>query len=311
MGPGIGHGFTMPVISLLGGTEKPIIQVACSRHMYLIVTSSKDAASMNIRESLLSRVDWEEIGTFDGSPVHEHGDHTMVLIDRVHLEAELLDAEVEEALDIRPECIIVASRHKSKSGLRTLTVHPLGNYGGADFGGRARTLVPTAPRLMSQALILLKKRASGLDFQVSFECTHHGPFLNTPCFFIEIGSDEDAWREKEPAEAIAGTILALADTSVTADDVIAIGVGGGHYAPRHSDLILSRAVSMGHMLPSYALDNASLEMLEQMLGRTPECEVVYFHRKAMKKPRVRELTGMFGSLGLKVMRSADAPERSA
>jgi D-aminoacyl-tRNA deacylase len=278
--------------------------------MNLIVTSAEDIASMNIRKHILSLGNWEDAGkVFDGSPVLAYGNFNMVLIQDIHLHFEELDVRLKEETGIGPECIIFASRHRSESGLRTLTVHPLGNYGDAQFGGSSGKLVPTAPGLMTSALLALKKNASTLDFEVSFECTHHGPFLRTPTFFIEIGSDESAWPEKPAGEVLAKTILELDSVKDTKDDVIAIGVGGGHYAPRHSDVALTRQISFGHMVPNYALGYLDEGMARQVIERTPGCEVVYFHRKSMKKPLYREMKAKFEELGLRPVSSKDLRER--
>jgi len=113
--------------------------------------------------------------------------------------------------------------------------------------------VPTEPRMMTLALLFLRHYARDLDFQISFETTHHGPYLETPTFFIEIGSDENAWPEVEPAKAIARVILDLDKSDITDEDEVGIGVGGGHYAPRHTDFIERMKASIGHMVPNYAL----------------------------------------------------------
>jgi D-aminoacyl-tRNA deacylase len=277
--------------------------------MYLVVTSAEDAASMNIRERLLEMADWEEVGSFDGSPVLSCGQYTMVLIQKIHLEAEGLDSDVEDELGIRPECMIFASRHKSESGLRTLSVHPIGNYGEAKFGGRPRTLVPSAPKAMTLALLLLKRFACNLDFQISYECTHHGPCLGTPTFFIEIGSDRTAWPEPEPAKAIAQVVLELDSAVDTEGDWIAIGVGGGHYAPRHTDLVEKRRISLGHMLPSYALGSVDDIIIDRVIEATPGCSGVYFHKKGMKKSEYRRFREAFEAHGLPALESSDIQER--
>ena len=220
--------------------------------MYLIVTSAEDVASMNIRDKLQDMADWQEVGEFDGSPVLAHKEYHMILIQEIHLYWENLDLEIEKETGMTYECFIFASRHRSKTGLRTLTVHALGNYGNADFGGQPGTIVQTNPKLMTKALLLLRNEAVDLDFQISFETTHHGPYLDTPTFFIEIGSDENAWSEPEPARRIARVILELADSNITDDDDIVIGVGGGHYAPRHTDLVGRMKASVGHMVQNQA-----------------------------------------------------------
>ncbi|MCK5309263.1 MAG: transposase [Thermoplasmata archaeon] len=277
--------------------------------MYLIVTSAEDVASMNIRDKLLDMVHWKEIGEFDGSAILAHGEFHMILIQEIHLYWENLDRAVENITGINYECFIFASRHRSKTSLRTLTVHALGNYGNADFGGQPVTIVPTHPRLMTKALLLLRKKASDLEFQISFETTHHGPYLETPTFFIEIGSDEIAWIEPEPAIRIAQVILELPDSNLTDDDDMVIGVGGGHYAPRHTDLVERMKASMGHMIPNYAIEHLDSQMIAQVKEKSQNASMVYFHKKAVKAAKKRELEELFAKHGIRSIRSPDLKSR--
>jgi len=278
--------------------------------MHLIVTSAEDIASMNIRARLLEMAAWTESGQFEGSAVLAHGNYQMILITDIHLHRENLDRDVEKVLGKKYDTFVFASRHRSESGLRTLTVHALGNYGDADFGGRPGKLVPTNPKLMTQALLLLKKHGEGLGFGISFETTHHGPNLETPTFFIEIGSGPDAWPEPEPAKAIARVLLGLDKADITGDDTIGLGFGGGHYAPRHTDVVERMKISMGHMVPDYAIDRVDGPMLDQIIEKTPGVSVAYFHKKAVKQPKRGELEAMLGERGIRVVRSEELVPRS-
>jgi D-aminoacyl-tRNA deacylase len=277
--------------------------------MYLIITSAEDVASMNIRDKLLGMADWKETGRFEGEPVLNHGVFDMILIKDIHLNREYLDRDVKNETGKRYDTFIFASRHRSESGLRTLTVHALGNYGSADFGGQPGKLVPTNPRLMTKALLLLKKHGANLGFGISFETTHHGPYLETPTFFIEIGSGPDAWPEPEPAKAIARVIMDLGKETFTDGDAIGIGFGGGHYGPRHTDVVERMKISMGHMVPDHSIQYVDGEMLDQMLARTPGATVAYFHKKAVKQPRKSEILALLESRGVKAVRSADLEPR--
>jgi D-aminoacyl-tRNA deacylase len=58
---------------------------------------------------------------------------------------------------------------------------------------------------------------------------------------------------------------------------VAIGIGGGHYAPRFTDLALKKKASFGHMIPNYQIDEIGEEMLEKVIGATPRISEVYFH----------------------------------
>lgn len=275
--------------------------------MYLVVASKEDKASMNMRRHLVTFGEWKEDGVYDSHPVLRSRDRAvLVTIAEAHLYHDDIDKRVSKAVGVKPQTVIFLSRHKSESGLRTLTVHAIGCFGTADYGGRDRTLVPSAPGPMTRALRLMHERASaaGLDHKVSFECTHHGPFLETPTFFIEIGSSEDAWTEEAPARLLAGVVYDVVRSGQDANPVV-IGVGGGHYAPRFTDVALGRKVSFGHMVPSYALGHASDEVLARAVELTPGASGVYLHRKALKGGQHPRLKDLFTGLGLEPVREKD------
>jgi len=267
----------------------------------LIVTSSEDNASMNIRARLLERERWDEKGSFDGHPVLAKDDFEMVQVDRIHLDEDYVDDRAAHALGARPEVVIFASRHKAESRIPTLTVHPMGNYSSADFGGKPGTLNPASPHLMTSALRNLRKAGQGLPFNVSFETTHHGPILNSPAFYIEIGSYEELWGREDAAEAIAGSILGVEDRGYP----IVVCVGGGHYAPRFTEVALSRKVSIGHMAANYALDALDEPMIRQMAEKSAGATKAYFHKKGMPKPKYRELRERFAACGIEEISSDD------
>jgi D-aminoacyl-tRNA deacylase len=267
----------------------------------LIVTSAEDPASMNIRSRLLERPGWTERGEFNGHPALARDDFRMIQVDRIHLEEDFVDDRAASALGEKVEAVIFASRHRAESRIPTLTVHPIGNYAAAEFGGRPGTLNWATPQLMTSALRNLTKNANGLDFNVSFETTHHGPILSSPAFFIEIGSYEELWGREDAANAIADSILAVRDDA----HPIVICVGGGHYAPRFTEVALSRKVAIGHMAANYALDSLDAEMIDQMAQKSDGAKRVYFHKKGMPKPAYRTLRERFAERGIAELSSAD------
>ena len=272
--------------------------------MKLVVTSSEDSASMNIRGKLLGLRDWREEGSFAGHPVLRTDDYAMIQVDRIHLDEDHIDGRAASELGIEVSTTIFASRHKSESQIPTLTTHPVGNYSTADFGGVARALSPSSPQLMTEALRVLARNAEGLEFKVSFETTHHGPLTDGPAFYIEIGSCEEFWTRADAASAIAKTILEAKETEYP----VVVCVGGGHYAPRFTDVALSRKVAIGHMAANYALESLDDTMIAQMVDRSGGAKKVYFHKKSMPKPVYRALVERFSALGVQEVSSNDFEE---
>ena len=269
--------------------------------MKLIVTSSEDPASMNIRERLLEKLRWSEIGVFENHPALERDDFVMVQVDRIHLDEDFIDERVAQALGKPVEVAVFASRHRAESRIPTLTVHPIGNYSSADFGGKPGVLCRASPHLMTSALRNLATHAKGMGFNVSLETTHHGPVVSSPAFYIEIGSHEELWGREDAAEAIAESILEMRDVGHS----IVVCVGGGHYAPRFTEMALSKKVSIGHMAANYALAALTEEMIRQMAEKSEHSRKVYFHRKGMPGPAHRELREKFASCGLEEISSDD------
>ncbi|HID09251.1 TPA: D-tyrosyl-tRNA(Tyr) deacylase, partial [Candidatus Micrarchaeota archaeon] len=102
-------------------------------------------------------------------------------------------------------------------------------------------------------------------FSVSYEVTHHGPTLDAPVMFVEVGSTPEQWQNEEAVAVVAEAIVASLKPE-NADT--AVGFGGGHYAPRFSQIALKKNIAFGHMLPRYAFDFADEEMIRQAVERT-------------------------------------------
>lgn len=270
--------------------------------MRLIITSKEDIASMNIREQLMRGWGWKEIGEFEGSPILAFQNFLMVTIPEIHLDRDNVDRRIKEATGEEFEVVVFASRHRAESKIPTLTVHPIGNFSKADFGGIDRTLVRASPHLMTSSLRNLKEKAADLGFGISFETTHHGPYLETPSFFIEIGSDESFWTHQKAAERIAEVIM---DTEERRGEVV-LCAGGGHYAPRFTDLALGSDISIAHMAANYALDALMDEaVMKEMIAKSGNPKMVYFHRKSMPKQKYRALEEKFAGFGIESVRSGD------
>jgi D-aminoacyl-tRNA deacylase len=286
----------------------------------LIISSTEDPASTNIKNSLLEQTTWEEHGTFYNTPVFRHASMNNLVIVTIpdkKIRHENIDTEVIEQLHIEPKIAIFLSRHRSKMGEPTLTVHPIGNYGDAKFGGKPKTLIPAAPRMMTHLLQLIKKnlQLTDLKYQVCYEVTHHGPFLKIPTLFVEVGSTEIQWQQKEPASIIASSLLELLakyhyEEEYPNDIPVLLGIGGGHYAPRFTEVALAKKIAFGHMIPTYQIDGGNIddEILEKTIQATPNINGVYLHKKELKKSQVTQYRNWFETKGISIISSKDLPD---
>jgi D-aminoacyl-tRNA deacylase len=286
----------------------------------LIISSAEDPASTHIKNSLLEQTTWEEQEIFYNTPVFRHTSMknlVLVTIPDKKIRHENIDIEVQEQLHIDPKIAIFLSRHRSKTGEPTLTVHPIGNFSDAQFGGQPKTIVPAAPKIMTHLLRLIKKnlQSTDLDYKVCYEVTHHGPFLQIPTLFTEVGSTEVQWQQKEPASIIATSLLELLRTYQYEEDFpkdipVLLGIGGGHYAPRFTDIALQKKVSFGHMIPTYKIDEGTIddEILEKTILATPNLTAVYLHKKDLKKSQVTYYRNWFEKKGISLISSTELPD---
>ena len=98
----------------------------------LIIASSEDPASVNIKNSLLEQTSWDTIDLFFNHKIYQHNKMKDIIIitipDRKITHENIVD-EVKQKIGLEAKQAIFISRHTSKTGEPTLTVHPLGNYG--------------------------------------------------------------------------------------------------------------------------------------------------------------------------------------
>lgn len=194
--------------------------------------------------------------------------------------------------EINADFFVFASLHRSESGKPTLTCHPIGNWDKAGYGGKEGKVCPTNSFLLKNYLVALqgKKEELGLDYDVSLEATHHGPSLSKPAVFLELGSCEKQWQDKEAAKALADIILE--STSLEGDYKSCIALGGGHYCPEFTKLVLRTEWAVGHVCPMYALPSFNEDLLKRALEATsPRPETIVLDWKGLKneKAGIKEL----------------------
>lgn len=269
----------------------------------LLVCSESDIPSVNMKNQLLSKRDWESLGKHGNDAFLLNEGTVLMSTPDLHIRIEDLDDRISNAgLDVKE--VIFMSRHSATSGEAALTVHPIGNYNENKFGGKERTLVKANPALMTDALRKISEYNDLEGFKVCFEVTHHGPWLDRPTFFIEIGSDENNWGNTRAADILSDVLLNMGPN----DHITAVGVAGGHYAPRFTEVALGYKINFGHMLPGYQIEGKDDEEVIRMVKDACEAsdtKMIYLHRKSLKKPEERRISEMIGSAGFEIISSSD------
>lgn len=263
--------------------------------MILLVASNKDIASLNIAKQILNHYPFEkQQETFQENPIYK-----ATLKDKitklVTLKDESIYAQTISDFFTNLELIIFISRHSSTSGTPTLSVHTSGNLSEAELGGLPRTVSISPANVMRDVLKVMMrlKEEMQLNYEVSYECTHHGPSLNVPTMFAELGSSPKQWNDLKAAEAVANatieTILKLGESKAKT----VLGIGGPHYNEKFTRLALKSETAFGHIIPKYAIPYVDLEILRQCMKKTLEkVESIILDWKGIKgehKPKLVEM----------------------
>lgn len=262
---------------------------------------------MNIKENLLAMHDWEHEGD-----VYEADRFRIVPVDKLHIFCDHIDSELERR-GLPTDRIIFASKHKSDSTKQLFSAHFTGNVGDARFGGNPHELAPAAPQLLRPVLHSMRDLAAGTGYGVSMESTHHGPTaLSVPSIYIEIGSTETEWTDRNAGRIVASTILGLdldPDARVqTSGYPVAVGFGGGHYAHRQTKLIFETGITFGHNFPKYQLDNLDDGLIRDALLKS-SADFAYFDRKSMNAAQRNRISAVIEDLGYEVLRERTIRER--
>ena len=252
---------------------------------FAIIVSNQDAAGMNVRDRLLEMERFPLTG-----PVKAD----VFLREEPITDLEGIDQEIDA------DVFIFASRHVSRSGVHSLTVHSIGNWGEAAFGGKDRMLVSCPALLMKTCFKLLVEGAveTGLDYEVMQEATHHGPYLEKPSMFIEIGSSEDRWKDKAAGKVVAAAIIsAIKGREGNGGLKAVVGIGGMHHSPNFRKVMLSEDVTVSYVCPKYMLETLDANTLKQAVEKSvPRAESVMLDWKGLgsEKKRIIELIGELG-----------------
>ena len=250
---------------------------------YLIIASKINLASMSISTQLKQ---------FQQNPVMS------AMKDSSAFDFHFIDTEIidDKGLDLEKidqyDFVIFASTHKSDSREKSLSVHAPGNWRQADLGGQQGKVCKTSAFFQKQMFETLErnvKRYELPDYNVTLECTHHGPLIDKPCVFIEIGSTENEWNDKRAGFVIAKTISdTIENFKENPYNEVAVGIGGPHYCPNFNKIQLNSNIAISHIMPKYVLPFSEEMILEAIDKTDEEVDFVLLDWKGIGKEEQRK-----------------------
>lgn len=260
---------------------------------FAIIYSIKDPAGTNIVKQL------KQVGFAPQMPIIELKKETIYSDD--------LDAEKYPELR-NIDFLVFASRHAAKEVRKTFSLHAPGNWRGSDFGGEPGKICKTSAFVLKYLFQELAKNAgeANLGYETTLECTHHGPLIEIPCCFIELGSSESQWGDNEAAKVIAKTILSLQNYKINKEWIPVIGVGGPHYCSNFNKIQLNSNYAVSHIIPEYAMPVTS-SMLEEAEQKTTEHikEIIIDWKGCGKSEERQKIIDLVSNFGISFKRTSE------
>ncbi len=272
--------------------------------MILIVASNKDMASLNIKKQILHHYHFIETSKLQENATytaHINGKNAQLIT----LNQESIYAQNLTALFREAELVIFISKHSSASGRPTLSVHTPGNLGQAELGGNSNEVSVSPANAMRDALKTMAKlrEEMQLKYEVSYEGTHHGPSLNVPTMFAELGSSPAQWNDSAAAEVVARAAMEAASKFGNLQAQAVLGIGGPHYNLKFTRMALENQIAFGHMIPKHSIPEITQEIIQQCVEKTSEkvdrAVLDWKGTKGNDKPR---LIGMLDKIGLPIQK---------
>lgn len=238
-----------------------------------LVSSTQDTAGMTIKRAVVARQGVKELSEkWNGHSVYHIPVPSPLICkyyttDKDSVHCENIDKELEVDL------IIFLTKHASKHEIHSLTCHPIGNWGNADFGGKPRTLVPAPGTLIKECIKKIKEVNENicLGFESTTECTHHGPYLEVPTMFLEIGSTEEQYKRGDAGQAICEVLFYLLENVIPHYDQYsykqAVGLGGTHYSANFQKIMQNTDIAISHVMPKHHLEQLDETMLSEICAK--------------------------------------------
>ncbi len=179
---------------------------------------------------------------------------------------------------------VFLSKHASETGTLALTCHSTGNFSDALHGGFKKQVAIPHPHLQKYYIqSLWKKKEDFTKFEITIEATHHGPTaLNKPVLFIEVGTTEKEWNDKQLCENVAKVVIDVLSRPQERYD-IALCFGGTHYPEKFTKKLIESEYALGTVMPKHALEFLDEKLFSHILERNKEAKFAFLDWSGLGK----------------------------
>jgi len=238
-----------------------------------LISSKADKASTTIKNSILSNFEFKKSGkTLSNNKIYTltiEKNNRKIIINLYTFNEKLIDI-VDIDKKVNADYFFFISKHVATQGRASLTVHPIGNFSKAEFGGEDCKLCICPSLFLKTILRNLTEYAKDSEFEVTTETTHHGPYLEKPVLFVELGSTEEHWENSNGGNIIAKAVIDSIENYEYYDnenvDTYFL-IGGTHYSHVSNKVNLLTKQAVGHILPRYHFKDLNAGILNQALEK--------------------------------------------
>ena len=184
---------------------------------------------------------------------------------------------------IDADLFIFISKHRAQEDRASLTCHAIGNFGKAKHGGKEKTLCVSHSIFLKNIFIELNNNVKE-PYEVTLEATHHGPYMEKPVLFVELGSDEKYWKDKEGGNIVAKSLINALSKESNYENVFVIG--GGHYSHVGNKAMLNSNLAVGHICVKYNLQDLNENLTKEAMEKC-KAKFILLDWKGLGKEKAR------------------------
>jgi len=243
--------------------------------MQLLVAYKSDPAGHNMADFISQNMKQ------DGE-IYRGKNFDLVIISTPSISADWLEEKYNY------DGFVFLSKHAAETGTLALTCHSTGNFSEARFGGFERQVAIPHPHLQKSYLqSLWKNRKDFAKFEITLEATHHGPTaLDKPVLFIEVGTTEKEWSDKELCKNVAKIVVDVMSKTTKKHDA-AICFGSTHYPEKFTKILLESEYALGTIMPKHALEFLDQSLFSHILKRNNEAKFALLDWSGLGKYKQR------------------------
>ncbi len=225
--------------------------------------------------------------------IYSSKDPVGITIKKLGYKFEEINEDVTNFKYDKGDAIIIFSRHSSKAGVPSITMHYPGNPTEETMGGEPKKLGIAYPKLFSSILREILK--ININIEKVIEATHHGPtYQSKPIIFVEIGSSIEYWTNEELVKTVVEHAIKgveLLDNNICKDYIS--GFGGPHYSKLFTNL--SDENCIGHIVSKHYVNMIDDNVIAQVIKNSiePIRKVILDSLNATQRERITKVLKNF------------------